>query len=114
MTNGIQPKISDGMNARLISPVSMGEVRTALFHMEASTSPGPDGMMRGFFQKYWEVVGHDLKDAIRSFMHPGKLLRGMNHTNLVLIPKVKCLVNMMQPPPISLCNVGYKILGKSS
>lgn len=58
------------------------------------------------------MVGRDLTDAIHSFMFSGKLLKGMNHTHVVLIPKVKCPVNMIQLRPISLCNVAYKILVK--
>lgn len=65
-----------------------------------------------FFPKYWDVVGPDITNAIRSFMHLGKLLKGMNHTHIVLILKVKSPVNMTQLRPISLCNVAYKNLAK--
>ncbi|KAG5561218.1 hypothetical protein RHGRI_004294 [Rhododendron griersonianum] len=109
---GIQSKVTTEMNARLIRPIFIGEVKTALFQMKPSTAPGPDGMTVGFFQKYWDVVGREITDALRSFMFSGKLLKGMNHTHIVLIPKVKCPVNMTQLRPISLCNVAYKILAK--
>lgn len=49
---------------------------------------------------------------IKAFWHSGKLIRKLNYTNLVLIPKVKCPKNMMQYRPIALCNVIYKILAK--
>ena len=40
------------------------EVRTALFQMHPSKSPGPDGMSPFFFQKFWHVVGHDVTAAV--------------------------------------------------
>lgn len=48
----------------------------------------------------------------KASMHSGKLLKGMNHTHLDLIPEVQCPTNMTQLQPISLCNVAYKILAK--
>lgn len=46
------------------------------------------------------------------FWHSGKLLRKLNHTNLVLIPKVACPKHMTQFRPIALCNVSNKIIVK--
>lgn len=54
------------------------------------------------------MVGKDITDAIRSFMYSGKILKGMNHTHIVLVPKVKCPTNMTELKPISLCNVLIK------
>ena len=57
-------------------------------------------------------MGKDVVGIIKAFWHSGLLLRSLNHTNLVLIPKVKCPKNMMQYRPIALCNVIYKVLAK--
>lgn len=43
-------------------------------------------------------------------MHSGRLLRGINHTHIVLIPKVKCPMSTGQLRPISLCNVVYRVV----
>lgn len=109
---GVQARVTNAMNRKLVGPVSMGEVRSALFQIDPSSAPGPDGMTAAFFQTYWDVVGFDITSAISSFMHSRKFLKGMNHTHLVMIPKVQCPTNMTQLRPISLCNVAYKILAK--
>lgn len=66
----------------------------------------------GFLQKYWASVGSSLVEAVRRFCHSGHLLHSINHTHIVLIPEVKCLMNMGQLRPISLCNSVYKVLSK--
>lgn len=49
---------------------------------------------------------------VRSFFANGRLLRQMNHFNLVLILKLENHVSIGQFRPINLCNVNYKIMSK--
>lgn len=51
-------------------------------------------------------------NIVKVFCHSGTLLRKLNHTNLVLIPKVTCTKNMTQYRPIALSSVSYKVLAK--
>ncbi|KAH7836791.1 hypothetical protein Vadar_005742 [Vaccinium darrowii] len=103
----LSPRVSDAMNWFLTRPISFTEVKYVVFQMPPEKAPGPDGMGAGFLQKYWSIVGPSLVDAVRSFCHSGHLLRGINHTHIVLIPKVQCPMNMGQLRPISLCNLVY-------
>jgi len=48
---------------------------------------------------------------MKSFLHEGKLLKQINHTLVVVIPKVDN-PNSTQFRPISLCNSLYKIIAK--
>ena len=49
---------------------------------------------------------------VLDFLNNGNMLLDINHTNIVLIPKVKNPKRMSDFKPISLCNVIYKIISK--
>ena len=65
-----------------------------------------------FYQKFWHIVGDIVVSAALEFLNFGHMLPALNHTHIVLIPKVKNPVKMSDFRPISLCNVIYKIIAK--
>jgi len=50
--------------------------------------------------------------AALDYLNSGIMVPEINHTNIVLIPKVKNPEKMTDFRPISLCNVVYKIISK--
>ena len=90
----------------------MEEIREAAHQIPTTKSPGPDGFTARFFQDHWEVVGDDLVRMVQAFHHSRQLLQKVNHTHIILIPKVKAPQRMTELRPISLCNVVYKIIAK--
>ena len=50
--------------------------------------------------------------AILEFLNTGYMPPALNHTFIVLIPKIKNPVKVSDFRPISLCNVIYKIIAK--
>ena len=79
--------------------------------MHPSKAPGPDSMSLFFFQKYWHIVGYDVTKAVLSVLHLGHMLKKMNHTHIVLIPK-KDPTHLVDYRPISLGNVVSQIISK--
>ncbi|XP_023645887.1 uncharacterized protein LOC111832631 [Capsella rubella] len=104
--------ISEDVNTQLTRPVTEKEIRDALFMMHPDKVPGPDGMTALFFQQAWEVIKKDMFGLVNSFMQEGIFDRRLSKTNICLIPKVERPTRMSELRPISLCNVGYKIISK--
>ncbi|KAK4384115.1 hypothetical protein Sango_3090400 [Sesamum angolense] len=96
----------------IIRPVTIDEVKTALFDIEEDKAPGPDGFSSGFFKAAWPVVGEEVSKAIMDFFKTGRLLKQLNATLLTLIPKVRTPHSVAEFRPISCCNVVYKVISK--
>ena len=110
--NAIQSKITDDMWEVLSSEYTTEEVKVALFQMGPTKAPGPDGMNALFYKKFWHVVGDTVVLAVLDFLNNGNMLPEINHTNIVLIPKIRNPVKMSNFRLISLCNVIYKIISE--
>lgn len=109
----MEPKITPEMNTSLDSLPTAGEVRFALFQMHPMKAPGIDGMHALFFQRFWHIVGGDIIDFIQRWWRGDVDLQAVNHTVVVLIPKVKDPKNIREYRPISLCTILYKIASKT-
>lgn len=69
-------------------PVEAEEMKRTMFSLNSNKAPGPDGYSAHFFKSAWEIVSQDVIEAIKSFFASGKLLREVNSTIMVLVPKV--------------------------
>ncbi|CAN6724151.1 unnamed protein product [Malus baccata var. baccata] len=108
----MESRLSTEDNRGLTTMVTECEIMEAAYQIPPMRAPGPDGFSGCFYQDHWDTVGPDVIKIVKAFWHSGTLLRSLNHTNLVLIPKMKCPKNMSQYRPIALCNVIYKIIAK--
>ncbi|XP_021975497.1 uncharacterized protein LOC110870625 [Helianthus annuus] len=82
-SNVLNPDIAGNMT-RL---VTVDEVKKAMFAIGSDKAPGPDGYSSAFFKSAWPIIGQDVSNAIIDFFNTGKLLRELNHTLIVLVPK---------------------------
>ncbi|XP_031090962.1 uncharacterized protein LOC115995954 [Ipomoea triloba] len=109
----VRSRISEEMNADLLQPFTIEEIKAALFSMAPEKSPGPDGMCPSFYQTFWPIAGHDLYIFIMHCFNTCAFPEGLNDTNIVLIPKKKVPERVSGLRPIALCNVAYKVLAKA-
>ena len=91
----------------------MEEIKEVVFAMDGESAAGPDGFTWRFFTFAWEVIGHDLFEAVASFFCGHELARSIVSTLIVLIPKVHSPQDFSQFRPISLCNFVNKFISKT-
>ena len=88
------------------------EVKDVVFSMNSNKALGLNGMSAHFYKFYWNIIGGEVIEAISIFFQRGYMLREINHSFIVLIPKGNNTAMVSQFKPISLCNVLYKIISK--
>ncbi|XP_074296243.1 uncharacterized protein LOC141624234 [Silene latifolia] len=110
--NGVAGRVTEDMNAILQRDFQEDEVLEALNQMHPLKAPGPDGMNGLFYQTYWHVVGPLVTKTVLGFLKGEPMSEELNHTHIVLIPKKKAPDKIQDFRPISLCNVGYKLISK--
>jgi hypothetical protein len=74
-------------NESLTHIPSFDEVKQAVFNMDGSSSPRPDGFSGCFFQHYWDVVGTDVVASVTQFFRQGWILPNLNSSHVAIIPK---------------------------
>lgn len=110
--NSIPRKVTEEMNRELTKSFTKDEVRRALQQMHPTKALGPDSMTHFFFQKFWNIVGHDLSNTVLGVLNDGVDPSPLNSTHIVLIPKIKHPEKPKDFRPISLCNVIFRIITK--
>ncbi|GJW79213.1 RNA-directed DNA polymerase, eukaryota [Tanacetum coccineum] len=107
------PKRLDTNQAEeLEGPISIEEVRKAVWGCGDNKSPGIDGFTFEFFRKYWDLLGADLYDAVVWFFDKGSFARGCNTSFITLIPKIQDPKFVSDYRPISLIGCLYKVITK--
>ena len=96
----------------LMMPTSMSELEGVVFGMRKGKALGPNGFPIEFFQEFQDIINHDLLDVVQESYSNKEMLRALNATFLILIPKKEEANQLDFFRPIALCNVVYKIITK--
>ncbi|PKA57138.1 hypothetical protein AXF42_Ash002442 [Apostasia shenzhenica] len=63
-----------------------------------------------FIRDFWHIVKHDVIKLCLSVLNGNQGVEDINHTHIILIPKVPGANRMSKFRPISLCNVLYQMI----
>ncbi|GKV47213.1 hypothetical protein SLEP1_g54131 [Rubroshorea leprosula] len=111
--DGIEFKrISDEERVMLEAPFTVEEVRQAVWNCESLKAPGPDGFNFKFVKEMWDTIKNDIMGFVTEFHKNGKLVRGLNSSFIVLVPKVASPQKIEEFRPIFLVGVMYKLIAK--
>ncbi|XP_045802493.1 uncharacterized protein LOC123896099 [Trifolium pratense] len=91
---------------------SFEEVKQAVFNMDGSSSPGPNGFGGCFFQNYWDIVGSDVVASVTQFFSHGWILPNLNSSHVALVPKFPGADTIENFRPIAVANFQFKIITK--
>ncbi|KAA3485036.1 reverse transcriptase [Gossypium australe] len=112
-SNGVgnMSRILEGI-VPLTAPFVVDEVREALKEMGPTKALGDDGFPAVFFQRLCHIAGRDVAKFFLKVLNEGMGPTLVNLTNIVILPKVRHPMNLVNFRPINLCSVIYKIVAK--
>lgn len=84
--NCMSSKMADDLD----TPFTKDDVKKALFEMKPWKAPGPDGFHAGFFKNQLDLLGNHISKVFLGILNQGQSYGCLNHTNIVLIPKISC------------------------
>ena len=101
--------VKEGDNLELLAPVTLNEVRNAVFALDPDSSPGVDGFFGTFYRSCWDIISDDLLMAVKEFFMGIPIPRVISSTQIILLPKKDNPNSFADFRPISLCTFLYKI-----
>ena len=99
-------------NAMLSAIPTNEEIKKAVFGLDPSSAPGPDGFNGSFFQSCWHIIQEDFCKAISQFFAQSWILPGLNSNFLTLLPKIPNADSLSNFRPIALANFFFKVIPK--
>ncbi|KAL2904477.1 hypothetical protein RDABS01_003187, partial [Bienertia sinuspersici] len=106
------PVLTEDRKRRMITPFTREGVKKAIFSIHGEKSLGPDGFGTNFYKHNWDLIGEEVTNAILDFFKSGKLLKEINNTFLVFIPKVPKSQDVSEFRPIACYNTIFKGIAK--
>ena len=80
--------------------------------MNGDKASGPDGFTVAFWRLCWDFVKEEVMEMFKEFYEQSSVIKSLNTTFLVLIPKKGGVEDLRDFRPISLLGGLYKLLAK--
>ena len=108
----IKCKVTQEQRQTLDAPITLEEIKKAVFQMQTGKSPGLDGIPIEFYQEFWEIIKNLYFDFIRN-VRDAAFSKTKNTSVIKIIYKKGEIYLLSNYRPISLINVDVKILAKT-
>ena len=99
-------------NINLCKPIMLEELKAVVEDMEEDKALGLDGFSARFITSCWDIIHKDLFKMVLKSQNCNKIRGSTNSAFVALNPKEKDATTFDRFRPISLCNIGYKIITK--
>jgi hypothetical protein len=97
----------------LIKPFARDEIKAAVWGMDRSSAPGPDGLGPSFYRAAWDHVAPDLENLFQGFHERDVDLGCINRAHVALLPKAEGVLAPKSFRPVSLQNCSMKTICKA-
>ena len=88
------------------------EIYRALNSLALNKTPGNDGLPVEFYVGNWEIISDDIVELYSTILNEGYLGKSQRKGIIILIPKSRDELSLLNYRPISLLCTDYKILSK--
>ncbi|XP_048493298.1 uncharacterized protein LOC125493818 [Beta vulgaris subsp. vulgaris] len=96
----------------LTAPCTRNEIRRPFFSIPRHKALRTNGFGTYFYRDARSIVGEDVIDTVFDALQAGNILKALNTTVIILVPKTKCPKNVIEFRPISCCKTIYKCITK--
>ena len=92
--------------------ITLKELGSALFKMNADSAPGSDGLTTPFYKFFWPKIKYYIFNSFNDALEKGELSKSQTRGIITLSHKGGDRNNLSNWRPISLLNTDYKIFSK--
>ena len=110
------PYLEEQEKQELEGEINIDEVWHALNGFQNDKTPGDDGSTKEFYETFFDLLGNALLESFNAGFENGQLSVSQKRGIISLIPKDEnnlLITTLSNWRPITLLNVGYKILAKA-